>query len=152
MMLCVGHEGRADWIYMLKMDFSFRNFPGCCLAYRDLFIFWAAIKLELACGNEESVCWRVINWMTWLAKCNNIYDPKKGCSPRAEKLRLLWWNEKEWEREKESRKSLFISFSSTPTALLLLLSHFNTIMISLYELFMWCARERIWWVAQLMCI
>lgn len=150
MMLCVGHEGRADWIYMLKMDFSFRNFPGCCLAYRDLFIFWAAIKPELACGNEESVCWRVINWTTWLAKCNNIYDPQKGCSPRAEKLRLLWWNEKEGKEKKSRENRCSFHFHQLR---LLLLSHFNTtIMISLYELFMWCARERIWWVAQLMCI
>lgn len=150
MMLCVGHEGRADWIYV-KNGFFVQKFSRLLFGVSRLVHFLCCNKTELACGSEESVCWRVINWMTWLAKCNNIYDPQKGCSPRAEKLRLLWWNEKEREGEKESRKS-FISFSSTPTALLLLFSHFNTIIISLYELFMWCARERIWWVAQLMCI
>lgn len=131
------------------MDFSFRYFfPAfrCSLSLcvfgvsRLLFNFSVCNKTKLACGCV--CCWRVINWMTWLAKCNNIYDPRKGCS-REGLVRLLL----KWERERKSRES-FISFSSTshppPTTLF---SHFNAIMISLYELFMrWKYDERNWCV------
>lgn len=58
-----------------------------------------------------------------------------------EKLRLLWWNEKERKRKKESRKS-FISFSSTPTCLAaaaLTFQHYYD--FALWIIYVMCARE-----------